>query len=102
VVIGLGRAKASHEDTVQARLLQEQSLEAEQQKYADGMSTTTLIIQYQTLVAQARSSEVVAKSDYIKAKTALQRATGEILGVYHISVDEAYRGRVSTPPSPLP
>ena len=101
-VIALERAKAIYEAAVQARALQEQSLDAEQQKYAAGLSTTFLIIQYQTSVAQARSTEVAAKSDYIKAKTSLRRATGQILEDYHISVEEAYRGRISTPPSPLP
>ncbi len=101
-LIALDRARAVYDAAVQARLLQEQSLDAEQQKYAVGLSTTFLIIQYQTYVAQAKSSEVVAKSDYVKAKTALQRATGQILQDYNVSVDEAYRGRMSVAPSPLP
>ena len=35
-------------------------------------------------------------------RTALQRATGQMLQDYNISVEEAYRGRISAAPSPLP
>jgi len=101
-MIALDRARAIFDAAVQSRVLQEQSLDAEQQKYAVGLSTTFLIIQYQTYVAQARSTEVVAKSDFVKARTALQRATGQILQDYNVSVEEAYRGRISAAPSPLP
>ena len=61
-MIALDRARAIFDAAVQSRVLQEQSLDAEQQKYAVGLSTTFLIIQYQTYVAQARSTEVVERA----------------------------------------
>jgi len=101
-IIAIEQARALHNAAVQARQLQEQSLAIEQEKYAVGLSTTFLIIQYQSFVAQARSTEIVARSNYLKYKTSLDRATGQILGFNNISIDEAYRGRLSIRPSPPP
>jgi hypothetical protein len=56
-------------------------------------------MQYQSFLAQARSTEVSSKSVYIKAKTALERATGMTLDNHNISLDEAFRGEVSRPPA---
>jgi len=93
-LIAMRRARASYEAAVQARILQEQSLEAEQAKFEVGASTSFFVIQYESLLAQARSTEVAAKSAYVKAKAALERATGTILDTNRISIDAAYRGRM--------
>jgi len=78
-LIAIERARASYEAAAETRKLQEQSLDLEQTRYNEGVSTTFFIIQYQSYVAQAKSAEVVAKSAYIKAKAALERAVGSIL-----------------------
>jgi len=52
----------------------EDFLEAEQAKFEVGASTAFFIIQYQSLLGQAESTVVVAKSAYLKARAALQRA----------------------------
>jgi outer membrane protein TolC len=83
-------------------MLQEQSLAIEQEKYAVGLSTNFLVIQYQSYLAQARSTEVGARSAYVKARTALERATGRTLEDNGVSLDEAYSGRVARPPEPPP
>jgi hypothetical protein len=57
-------------------------------------STSYFVIQFQSFLALARSTEVAARSAYIKARTALQRATGSILDEYHISVDAARQGQM--------
>jgi len=44
-------------------------------------------------LAQARSTVVVAKSSYLKARAALERATGAILETNHVSLSDAMRGR---------
>ena len=98
----LERTRAAYEAAVEARKLQEQSLAAEQEKYAVGLSTTYLIIQYQTFAQQASSTEVAARAAYAKARVDLERAIGMILPEYGISIDEAFRGVVSRAPSPLP
>jgi outer membrane protein TolC len=44
------------------------------------------------LLAQARSTEVAAMSSYVKARAALERATGTILDDHKISLDAAVKG----------
>jgi outer membrane protein len=92
-LIAMRRARGSYEAAAQARVLQQQSLEAEQAKFEVGASTAYFVIQYESLVAQAKSTEVAAKSAYVKARAALQRATGSILDENRISIDAAYKGK---------
>jgi outer membrane protein TolC len=98
----LRQARAAYEAAVEARRLQEQSVNVEQQTFEVGLSTNLTVIQYQNFLAQARSTEVASKGAYIKAKIALQRATGATLDQNHVAIDEAYRGEVKRPPSALP
>lgn len=95
----LKRSRAAYDAAVEARKLQEQSLAIEMEKYANGVSTSFLVMQYQSFLAQARSTEVSSKSVYLKAKTALERATGMTIENHHISLDDAFRGEVSRPPT---
>jgi outer membrane protein TolC len=92
-LIAMRRARSSYEAAVQARLLQEQSLEAEQTKFEVGASTSFFVIQYESLLAQTKSTEVAAKSAYVKARAALNYATGRILEANHVSMDGAARRR---------
>ena len=88
-LIALRRAKSSYEAASEARAFQEESFKAEQAKFEVGASTSYLVIQFQNFLAQARSTEVAARSAYIKARGALQRATASILSDYNVSVDAA-------------
>lgn len=101
-LIAAQRARAAYEAAVEARKLQEQSLRIEMEKYDNGLSTNFLVMQYQSYVAQARSTEVAAKGVYIKAHVALERATGETLDSHRIAIDEVYKGKLTVAPSPLP
>jgi len=92
-VIAMRRARASYQAAVQTQALQQESLEAEQAKFEVGASTSFFIIQYESYLAQAKSTVVVAKSAYLKARAALERATGTILEDNHVSLPEAVRGR---------
>jgi outer membrane protein TolC len=92
-LIAMRRARSSYEAAVQARVLQEQSLEAEQTKFEVGASTSFFVIQYESLLAQTKSTEVAAKSAYVKARAALNYATGRILEANHVSMDGAARRR---------
>jgi outer membrane protein len=87
-----GRARSSYEAAVEARKLQEESLEAEQAKFDVGASTSFFVIQYESLLAQARSTEAGATSAYVKARAALERATGSILDDHQISPETAVKG----------
>ncbi|MCX6628034.1 MAG: TolC family protein [Candidatus Solibacter sp.] len=92
-LIAMRRARASYEAASQARRLQEESLAAEQAKFEVGASTGFFVIQYESLLAQARSAEVAARSSYVKARAALQRAMGTILEENQISVEAAIKGK---------
>jgi outer membrane protein len=99
-LIALTRTTAAYQAALEARKLQEQSLEIEQERFNVGLSTNFLVIQYQSFVAQARSTEVAALGAYAKAKLQLERATGVTLPDHNISIDEAFRGQVSRTSTP--
>jgi outer membrane protein TolC len=101
-VIALTQARAQYQAATKSHALQAQTLDAEQKKLALGASTIYNVIQDQQGLTSAESSEVAAKAAYYKAKVELERATGQILTNNDISLDEAFRGMVSRPPSTLP
>jgi len=45
--------------------LQEQSLNIELEQYNTGLSTTFLVMQYQSFTARARSTEMMAENVYV-------------------------------------
>jgi outer membrane protein TolC len=67
-----------------------------------GASTTYNVILTQRDLITAESNQVAAESAYAKAKVEMDRATGQTLNNNDISIDEAFRGVVSRPPSPIP
>jgi outer membrane protein TolC len=93
-VLALDQARAAYDAAVETRKLQEQSLAIEQEKYLTGLSTTFLVMQYQSYVAQARSTEVAARGIYAKALNALERAMGATLVNNKVNIEEAYRGQI--------
>jgi outer membrane protein TolC len=92
-LIAMRRARGSYEAALETQKLQQESLETEQAKFDVGASTSFFIIQYESYLAQAKSTVVVAKSAYLKARAALERATGTILDDNHVSLGDAVRGR---------
>jgi outer membrane protein len=100
--VAMQQARAAYEAAVQSRVLQEQSVDVEQATFDVGLATNYLVIQYQTYLAQARSTEVAAKGAYAKAKVALDRATASTLEVNQVSIQEAQNGRVSRTAAPIP
>ena len=76
-----------------------QSLDAEQKKYALGASTTTLVLQNRSALAQAESTLVSAMAAYEKAQVELDRATGLLLDHAGIMMPDAERGEVTRMPS---
>ena len=76
-----------------------QSLDAEQKKYALGASTTTLVLQNQSALAQAESTLVSAMAAYEKAQVELDRATGLLLDHAGIMIADAERGEVTHMPT---
>lgn len=62
-----------------SRRLQERSLEAEQKRFDNGMSTSFQVLQVQNELTAARSREVSAITGYRRAIVEYQRAMGELL-----------------------
>jgi outer membrane protein len=92
-LVAMRRARSSYEAALQSQALQQESLEAEQARFDVGASTSFFIVQYQSYLAQSRSTVVVAKSAYLKARAALERAVGSILEDNHVIISDAMRGR---------
>jgi outer membrane protein len=100
--ISLQQARVRYQAANKSRILEEQTLDAEQKKYALGASTIYNVIQIQRDLVTAQGNEVTAESNYIKARANLDFVTGQILAVNKIDMDEAYKGQVTRPPSPIP
>jgi len=101
-LIAVRQARARYETALKEQKLQEQTLDAEQKKYALGASTVYFVIQYQRDLAQAQSNVVAALSAYAKSKVDLERITGQTIKVNEINIVEAMAGQVSRPPDALP
>jgi outer membrane protein len=100
--IGVEQARARYQAATKQRVLQEQTLDAEQKKLKLGASTIFLVIQAERDLAQAQSNEVTAASQYQQAQVSLQLATGQVLPAYNIDLEQAHQGVVPTPTSPIP
>jgi outer membrane protein TolC len=101
-LIGVQQARARFQAAEKARILAEQTLDAEQKKYALGASTIFLVIQAQRDLAQAQFNEVAAEAVYARARNELDRSTGQTLEANNVVFNEAVTGAVSSKPSPLP
>jgi outer membrane protein TolC len=101
-VIGLQQSRAQHQSAQKARILQEQTLDAEQKKFALGASTIFFVIQAQRDLTRAQADEVSALTAYNHALVMLNSATGETLEKFNVVLEEAMTGRVSKAPSPIP
>ena len=101
-LIAVKNARARYQSAAIASDVARQVLEAEQKKYELGASTSYLVIQHQTDLANARQTEVAAVAAYAQAKLQLDQAEGTILENNNIVIDEAKSGRLSKTPSPIP
>jgi outer membrane protein TolC len=94
-VIAVRQARARLDAAVKQRDLQQQTLDAEQRKLELGATTAFFVIQYQTDLAAAQSSEVAARANYAKSRVDMDRVLGRTLEAHNIEVDEAMSGRIS-------
>ncbi len=102
--IALESAHQAYGAAVESRNYQQQLLQAEIDKFSVGASTNFLIVQDEAYLAQARSTEVAARSDYQKAQLSLDRALGDLLRKNGIELDRAVEGRlpgIDPPPPPV-
>ncbi len=91
------QAKARYQAAVKERVLQEQTLDAENKKYALGASTAFQVVQTQRDLAQAQASEVSALAGYSRARVQLDLQTAQILSKYRVEMTEAKSGKSSLP-----
>ena len=87
---GIRSARSAYVAAVRTRQFQEQLLDAEMQKLSVGASTNFMIVQDEGYLAQARSTEVVARSTYIKSRVSLERAIGTLLESHNIKPVQQY------------
>jgi len=76
-----------------------QSLDAEQKKLNLGASTSTLVLQNQSVLATNESNMVSAMAAYEKSRIELDRATGLLLDHAGIVMADAERGQVTHRPN---
>jgi outer membrane protein len=104
-VIALQQARARYAAAAKARDLQQQTLEADQKRFALGASTAYQIVLDQQNLASAESAQVQALASYSHAHIGLDQALGRTLEANNISFDEALAGTIARPselPATLP
>jgi outer membrane protein len=92
---------SAYDSAVKARILQQQTLDADRKKYTLGASTVFQVVQDQQTLAAAQSTEQQSLANYSHARISFDQALGTTLEVNHVSIDEALSGRVMRP-SDLP
>ncbi len=93
----LTQAKARYQAAVKERVLQEQTLDAENKKYALGASTAFQVVQTQRDLAQAQASEVSALAGYSRSRVQLDLQTAQILPKYKVEMADAKAAKSSVP-----
>lgn len=93
-VVALQTAQAAYEAAAQSRDYQSQLLDAERDKLSVGQSTTAAVLQNEAYLAQAKSTEIAARSNWIKARVQLDYALGDLLEKNHIELDDAIKGQL--------
>src|SRR5579884_2089425 len=104
-VIGLRQARVRYDSAVKARILQQQTLDADKKKYTLGASTVFQVVTDEQALAAAESQETQALANYSHAQINFDQAMGTTMDVNHISYDEALSGHVarqSVLPAKLP
>ncbi len=86
-------ARAALEAAQKTRVLQEQTLAAEQTKFQLGASTIFNVVSDQALLATAASAEVRAQVNLEEARVGFERAMGRTLDAHSITISEVKSGK---------
>jgi outer membrane protein len=78
-LIGVNAAKLAAQAATASRKLQEQLLSAEMEKFHAALSTNFAVIQQETYLAQAETTEVAEQAAWKKAEVRMHRALGDTL-----------------------
>jgi len=100
--IVLKQSRAAYETGVQARKLEEQVLAGERRKYELGTSSILNVIQVQRDTTARELTEVDLRSQYVKARNALDNVLGKMLEVQNVDIGEAKNGIVTREPDMIP
>jgi outer membrane protein len=100
-IIGLEQARARYDAAIKARLLQQQTLEGDQERVTVRAGTLYQVVQDQRDLAAASSMVTQAMATYTHARITLDQALGRTLEVNHVAIAEAQSGHMSKP-SALP
>jgi outer membrane protein TolC len=92
--VALETARAAYVAASQSRDFQAQLLDAERDKLSVGQSTDLAVLQNEAYLAQAKSTEIAARSNWMKARIELDHALGDLLEKNHVELDDAIRGAV--------
>lgn len=101
-MIAMQQARAQYQAAVKQRILEEQTVDADQKRLSVGASTVFQVIQDQRDLATAAGNEVTAEAAYAAARVQIDLATGATLQNNNVELDEAKSGVVSRPPAALP
>lgn len=93
-VVALETAQAAYVAATSSRQYQSQLLDAERDKLSVGQSTDLAVLQDEAYLAQARSTEIAARSNWKKAQIELDHNLGDLLEKNNIVLDDAIRGTV--------
>jgi len=93
-VVALQTAEAAYRAATASRDYQQQLLDAERDKLSVGQSTDLNVLQNEAYLAQALSTEIAARSNYMKARLALDHAMGDLLEKNNIELDDAIAGKL--------
>jgi outer membrane protein TolC len=96
--IAMKQARAAYETAVEARRLQEQVLTGERRKYELGTSSILNVIQVQRDTTARELTEQDLKSQFVKARNALDNVLGKTLEVQNVDIGEAQHGVVGREP----
>jgi outer membrane protein TolC len=100
--IAIRQARARYAAAAESRLLEEQLLKLEQQKFQLGVSTINDVIDIERALAGARDAEVAALGNYSRARVALDLALGTTLENNHVTVADGLAGIAPKPQMTTP
>jgi outer membrane protein len=99
-ITALRQARLRYSQAAEARALQAELLEKEQQMFSFGSATIADVVGAQQSLLAAQSTEVSSQSAYQHARISLDQVLGETLEANHISVEQARSGVVNGAPKP--
>jgi outer membrane protein len=92
--VAVRQSRVRYAQAVSTRMLQEDLLEKEQQKFSLGSSTIDAIIAAERVLAASQYTEVATRSAYSRARVALDQVLGQTLEANNVSIDQALKGHI--------